>query len=40
MIDNQTFTFSPINSRTSINETTFPEGGKDGIPIYVPPKAL
>ncbi|KAF9650971.1 cytochrome P450 [Thelephora ganbajun] len=27
---------APFNVRTSINETTLPEGGKDGKPIYVP----
>jgi len=30
----------PVNSRFSINETTLPEGGKDGKPIYFPPKAF
>lgn len=30
----------PMNSRASINETTLPEGGKDGKPIYVPPKTF
>jgi len=30
----------PLNSRTSINEVTLPEGGKDGKPIYVPARTL
>ena len=29
-----------MNGRTSINETTLPEGGKDGKPVYVPAQTL